>query len=217
MTLKEKSAFWRISLSFSAFITIIYLLMYAGKIPAIDRVVLSQKINSGIYSFKVLNLPFAIPRILDIFFIFALVALIVRLAQLAINEFNKNVRGKKEKSNDARFALAGGLLLGAIIGFIGGCAALYKSELLLGVFIIALIGFWACFVSGFLQSKFGLALSLAYSATACLVFGLMEISNISISLSIILGLIIMFISSAGVGLISLFKSVLKGLLTGNFL
>jgi hypothetical protein len=215
MTLKEKSSFWRISLSFSAFIAIFYLLIYSGKIPAISKVVLSQKIHSGAQSFVVLNLPFAIPRILDIVFIFALTAIIIRLAQLAINEFNKNV--KKEKSHRSKFAIAGGLLLGVIIGLIGGLAALIKNELLLGVFIIILIGFLACFISGILGFKFGLALGIAYSAMACLVFGLLEISSLSISLSIILGLIIMFISSVGAGLISLIKSLLKGLLTGNFL
>ena len=221
MTKKEKGQFWRISLFSSVLIAIIYVLMYGPLMPSIDKVLLSNAADQVLNPKNIVQIPFAIPRVLDIIFIFGLAALIVRLAQISINLINSETEDRPEKSeaektkekraSDIGFAILTGLAAGTIMGIVGSVAALYANALLLGVVIIIAIGVIVCFLASLFSFEISLFADISYGTMACLIFGLFEIAHISISLSIAFGFITIVFASIGI----IFTSIIRLVFTGR--
>ncbi|MFZ4632458.1 MAG: hypothetical protein ACOYL8_04670 [Patescibacteria group bacterium] len=228
MTPQEKNDFWRISLSLTAIFTIIYLIAYSGTFPSLEKVVLSNLVVPGKSGPNVLTLPFAISRIFDPLFVFMTLSFIILLFQRAIRGFNVSVDGeekqleeqsenekkeiaKKEQSELISFGIFIGFAAALVFGL--GCSviALYKNEVLLGLFLMIIVGFGASFMASLISNyEAALFFSLMYSLTAGLIYGLLEISSLSISLGFVVSIIIFIFAMAANSLIMLIRSIFTG-------
>jgi len=212
----EKRKMWGTPLLITGIVAVLYLLLYQknGVMPSGTSFDLlndfERSKNPEAFGWFI-TLPFQFSRWIDILVTWIMSTYIIRMMLFGFKDLGKEDNKTKKESGFLSTGLCGGIFIGIILGAISSLISWDSGFLLMGLSVILLIGLLINLVATSIDGGFGLGLSLTYGITANMVFGILNLSDMSIFISLLSGLTISIINVS----INLIISLLRNYLSRN--